>query len=279
LNEALVSGHIKVEIIDKERKIEELSDRMRAHFNLLQATVIGSPSANLDYLKKSLGRAACKTLYESVRPGDIIGMGPGGTMLELVESLDPERPFPGITLVPLMGGWGYGGVAYEVNKLLGNAAGTMHCDFHLMPCPALVSTQELRETLFREPLIADIVKLWDSVDAAIFSIGGEVESGNYPQLRGNEALVSVAKKEGAVGDILGRFIAPDGGALDIEVNRRIISIPSESLKRVPLRIGIGGGSSKIRAVHAALRGELINVLISDEGTCETILAMEDEQHD
>jgi deoxyribonucleoside regulator len=63
------------------------------------------------------------------------------------------------------------------------------------------------------------------------------------------------------------------------VNRKIVSIPSDAFARIPLRIGIGGGSSKIRAVLGALRGGIVNVLVSDEDTCETILTMEDEGHE
>lgn len=277
LNDALAAGNIKVEIVDKERTVAALSNRIKKRFGLREAVIIPSPSSsNFNYLKKMLGRAACATVVSHVRPGNLVGMGPGETMLELVESLDPEKRLPGLTLLPLMGGWGYGGVAYEVNKLLGNAANALHCEFNLMPCPALVSSEEMRDMLLREPLIEEITRRWDKVDIAVFSLGGEVEAGNYPQLRGNEPLVLVAKEAGAVGDVLGRFIGPDGKDLDLEVNRRIVSIPAGTLMKIPLRIGMGGGSSKIRAIRAALKGGLINILVSDESTCETILKLEEQ---
>jgi len=279
LNDALDAGNIKVEIVDKERSISALSGRMKKAFGLRYAEIIPYPSSsNPDYLKKMLGKAASGMLLDLAKPGNIVGMGPGGTMLELVESLDPEKRRPGLALLPLMGGWGYGGVAYEVNKLLGNAAGVLHCDFNLMPCPALVSSEELCRILKKEPLIEAIVKRWAKVDIAVFSVGGEVRDGNYPQLRGAEQLVAVAKKAGAVGDVLGRFIGPEGEELDIEVNRRMVSIPFEALRKIPLRIGMGGGSAKIWAIRAALRSGLVNALVSDESTCETILAMEEERH-
>jgi len=276
LSDALIAGNIRVEIVDKERSIATLSEKMKKSFRLRGAAIIPSPaSPNQGYLKKMLGKTAGTLLLDVVRPGNLLGIGPGETMLELVESLDPGKILPGITLLPLMGGWGYGGVAYEVNKLLGNAANALHCDFNLMPCPALVSSEDVRRILLKEPLIVEIVNKWGKVDTAVFSIGGEVDDAHYPQLRGNEVLISVAKEAGAVGDVLGRFIGASGEELDLEVNRRILAIPTESLKKIPLRIGIGGGSSKIRSIRAALKSGLINFLVSDEGTCETILKMED----
>jgi deoxyribonucleoside regulator len=278
LNDALAAGNIKVEIVDKERATAVVAGKMKKKFGLRAAVVVPSPASTNDgYLKKILGKAACSTFLDLIGPGNLIGVGPGETIMELVESMDPGRLFPGITLLPLMGGWGYGGVAYEVNKLLGTAASALHCDFNLMPCPALVSSEKVRQIFFAEPLIIETVKRWDKVDVAVFSIGGEVEAGNYPQLRGNQSLVTMAKEAGAVGDVLGRFIGTDGRDLDLDVNRRIVSISGESFMKVPLRIGIGGGSAKIRAIRAALGGGLIHVLVSDESTCETILKMEDEE--
>jgi deoxyribonucleoside regulator len=277
LDQALNNGFIKVEVVSQKRRIKDLARKMCARFGLVQAIVIRSlPTANLDSLKKILGKTACETLFENVKPGNVVGIGPGGTMLELVESLNPERRLPGLTLIPLMGGWGYGGVAYEVNKLLSSAASALHCDFHLMPCPALVSSEDLRLSLLREPLIEEIVTLWENVDVAVFSIGGEVENGNYPQLRSNEALVSQSRQHGAVGDVLGRFIGAKGEVLDVDANKRIIAIPTDLFKKIPLRIGIGGGNAKIRAARAALQGGFINIFVSDESTCETILAMEED---
>lgn len=280
LAEALEGGHIQVEVVDKSKRLAGIENEMKAKFGLKEAKVLSLPSSfDLASLKKMLGKAASDTLYQFARPRDSIGLGPGGTMLELVESLNPERSLPGVTLVPLMGGWGFGGVAYEGNKILSSAAGTLHCDFHLMPCPALVSSEIVHKILINEPLILEIINLWNDMDIAIFSIGGEVESGNYPQLRGNESSIAEANRRGAVGDILGRFIGEGGEELDVEVNRRIVSIPFSRLGGIPLKIGLGGGSQKIRAVRAALKGHIVDVLISDEDTCKAILEMEEEDNE
>jgi len=277
---ALEEGYIHVRIADAAEHIGALEAEIAARFSLKSAQILRLPASyDAVYLKKLLGKMAGEALYEYAKPGESIGMGPGVTMLELVESLNPERGLPGITLVPLMGGWGFGGVAYEGNKILSAAATTLHCDFRMMPCPALVSSQAVYEVLMKEPLIQEIVGLWKSISIAVFSIGGEVGGGNYPQLRGNDDALAIAQDRGAVGDILGRFIGPQGEELDLEVNKRIFSLPFSLLARIPVRIGIGGGGLKIRAMRAALKARLINVLISDETTCEAILKLEEEENE
>ncbi|HWR12675.1 MAG TPA: sugar-binding domain-containing protein [Rectinemataceae bacterium] len=276
LSEALLSGLIKVEIVDVDQKASGLGIRLKEKFGVKDSVIVNPPaSPNPEFLKKLLGKAAYEFVMNTVNPGTMVGLGPGSTMYEFVEAIDPMKQVPGITLVPLMGGWGYGGLAYEVNRLVSTAAAALHCQYHLMPCPALVSSEELHTMLMREPLIEEILRMWDSLDIAAFSLGGEVETGNYPQLRKNEVALPKAKAHGAVGDILGRFIDDAGRILDIEVNKRMVSIPLEKLAAIPLRIGIGGGNAKIRVLHAALKAGLINVLVSDATTCETILEMED----
>lgn len=276
LNEALLSGLIKVTIVDVDQKTSDLDQRLKEKFGIKDAIIINPPaSSNPEFLKKLLGKAACEFVVEAATPGTLVGLGPGSTMFEFVEAIDPKKQVPGITLVPLMGGWGFGGLAYEVNRLVSTAAASLHCEFHLMPCPALVSSEELRAALLREPLIEEILRLWDSIDIAVFSLGGEVETGNYPQLRKNEIVLPGAKKSGAVGDLLGRFMDRSGTFLDIDVNKRMVSIPPQKLAAIPLRVGVGGGNAKIRILHAALKAGLINVLVSDATTCEAILDMED----
>ncbi len=280
LSEALNSGLIEVKIVDVEHKTADLTRAMKDTYGLRDAIIVATPeSSNAEYLKKLLGKAACDYLMEEVLPGAAIGIGPGSTMYEFVEAIDPRQFRSGITLIPLMGGWSMGGLAYEVNRLLSAAASKLHCDFSLMPCPALLSSEELKNMLMREPLIEEILHKWDSLDMAVFSLGGEVEASSYPQLRKSEVLLTDVKKEGAVGDILGRFIDRSGRVLDNNINKRMMSIPVERLANIPMRIGIAGGASKIRVLQAALKSGIVNVIVSDAITCETILAMEERDHE
>jgi deoxyribonucleoside regulator len=280
LNEALNSGLIEVKIVDVEHETADLIKTMENKYGLHKAIIINTPETpNIEYLKKLLGKAAYDYLIEEMHPGSMIGIGPGSTIYEFVEAIDPQQYKSGITLMPLMGGWSIGGLVYEVNRLLSTAASKLHCDFYLMPCPALISSEELKNILMREPLIEEICHRWDSLDMAIFSLGGEVEASNYPQLRKSEVLLSKIKEEGAVGDILGRFIDNSGNILDIDVNKRMMSIPVPRFFDIPMRIGIAGGASKIRVLRAALKAKLVNVIVSDAITCKAILEMEERDHE
>ncbi|MFE7046734.1 sugar-binding domain-containing protein, partial [Streptomyces atratus] len=80
------------------------------------------------------------------------------------------------------------------------------------------------------------------------------------------------RERGAVGDISGRFFDADGAAVPGEVDERLIGLSLEQLRAVPVRIGVARGADKRRALAVALRHGLINVLVTDVSTAETLLA-------
>ena len=272
INEALQSGIVRVEVRDFEAQVNEVTREMKARFGLREILAIKTPCpAEQGHLKKMLAKNAVDLLFRLTGHGDVVGIGPGETVYEMIESINPERQFPAVKILPLMGGWGIGGVEYEVNKLVSSMATKLGCDFNLIMAPALVDSPEVKGILFRQPQINHVVSMWDTVNVAVFSLGPEIRSGSYPQLSHEPERLAEARAAQAVGDVLGRFIDEMGTEADLEINRRLISIPFHILKQIPVRIGIGGGSPKIRAVKAALTGGLINSLVTDYETCLCIV--------
>ena len=74
------------------------------------------------------------------------------------------------------------------------------------------------------------------------------------------------REKDAVGDILLRFFDVDGNPVESSLNDRVVSMELEQLKNIDRAIGIAGGSQKFSAIRGALRGGLINILITDSCT-------------
>jgi DNA-binding transcriptional regulator LsrR (DeoR family) len=79
--------------------------------------------------------------------------------------------------------------------------------------------------------------------------------------------------EGAVGDVCGIHFDADGNILDIPINRRVVGIPVDDLKRIPIVIGVATGRSKVKPILGALRAGIINTLFTDELTAQTVADM------
>ena len=76
--------------------------------------------------------------------------------------------------------------------------------------------------------------------------------------------------EGAIGDILGRFFDKDGNIINNEINERIISVDT-TLCPKGATIGVAGGMKKLNCIFAALKGHLVDVLVTDVMVAESLL--------
>src|SRR6202023_2669556 len=77
-------------------------------------------------------------------------------------------------------------------------------------------------------------------------------------------------RQGAVGEVSAGAFDPEGHIIEGDTNRRLTSIPPQVPARA-LTIGAAVGPAKVSAIRAALKGRLINGLITDEATANAIL--------
>ena len=108
---------------------------------------------------------------------------------------------------------------------------------------------------------------------ALVGIGGLAPS---PLLQASGNAVDPASQEklraaGAVGDVCVRFFDSAGNLVPSDLDDRVVGIDPDTLRKIPRRIGIAGGESKHKAIHAAISGGWVNVLITDTGTAGALL--------
>ena len=75
---------------------------------------------------------------------------------------------------------------------------------------------------------------------------------------------------GAVGELTGWAFDAEGRIIKGGTNARLTSIPPQ-IPAAALTIGAAVGPAKVSAIRAALKGRLINGLITDEATANAIL--------
>jgi DNA-binding transcriptional regulator LsrR (DeoR family) len=95
-------------------------------------------------------------------------------------------------------------------------------------------------------------------------------SGNAADLADQDTLHAA----GAVGDVCLRFFDTAGNLVPSALDDRVVGIDANTLRKIPRRIGIAGGQSKHGALHAAVTGGWVNVLITDTATAAALLQFE-----
>ena len=74
-----------------------------------------------------------------------------------------------------------------------------------------------------------------------------------------------------VGDLALRFIDRQGQECDTDLKERIIAIDLETFRNIPTKVTVASGKVKTEIVHAAIKGNLTNVLIVDYALGESLL--------
>jgi DNA-binding transcriptional regulator LsrR (DeoR family) len=86
-----------------------------------------------------------------------------------------------------------------------------------------------------------------------------------------ETDLAELKALGAVGDIALRFFDADGRPIEHPINDRIIGLDLNQIKAIPHVVGVAGGQGKYEVVRGAVRGHLVDVLITDELTATRLI--------
>ena len=142
-----------------------------------------------------------------------------------------------------------------------------------VPAPGLVGNKAMRESLLGDPAMESVAAEWSRLTMAMVGIGSLPPS---PLLRASGNAVDPANQDkllaaGAVGDVCQRYFDAAGVLVRSDLDDRVVGIDPDALRRIPRRIGIAGGESKHAAIHAALIGGWVNVLLTDTGTAESLL--------
>jgi DNA-binding transcriptional regulator LsrR (DeoR family) len=82
--------------------------------------------------------------------------------------------------------------------------------------------------------------------------------------------VALLMEKGAVAEVLGHFMDPDGNRISSDLNARLTSVGPKPHDDQPV-IALAGGSGKHVAIRAALNGRWINGLVTDEVCAQALL--------
>jgi DNA-binding transcriptional regulator LsrR (DeoR family) len=137
--------------------------------------------------------------------------------------------------------------------------------------PGLVDDPATKRSLVAHAGVRRIADLWQRLEVAAFGIGGPTWSAAAL----GPDLAAELDRSGAVGEVLVSPFDLDGQFVCKALRDRTIAFDARDLGRVPVRIGVAGGPSKVRPILGALRGGMLTVLVTDQPTAEAVLALAD----
>jgi DNA-binding transcriptional regulator LsrR (DeoR family) len=224
---------------------------------------------------QDLAPAGAECLLRRLSEDAVVGMTWGMTVSAVVDAL-PSEARSDVTIVQINGGLGPVDVLEHSTELARRMAQKLGADLRLLPAPGIVSNRAAAEALRSDRQISKTLALAAHADVALVGLG--VPRSDSVLLRDgtiitSQDLVRLRAAE-AIGDVALRFITSSGQPLEVEMNERIIGLTLPQLRTIPTVIAVAGGVSKHEIVLAALRGELLDVLVTDETTAEYVAGVE-----
>ena len=251
----------------------ELEEALQTAFGLQEAIVVDSIDDE-EQIIADLGAAAAFYVETTLKAADVVGISSwSAALLAMVEAMHPSPRSRGARVVQILGGVGNPGAEAHATQLTQRLANLIGGTATLLPAPGVVGSPKARSVLLRDPYVQEATALLKSVTLALVGIGA-IEPSKLLAASGNvfspQELKNLSER-GAVGDICLRFFDASGKPVVTPLNRRIISIELEQLRRVTRVVGVAGGRRKTVAIRGALQGRLINVLITDAHTAARLV--------
>jgi deoxyribonucleoside regulator len=267
LKRALGSGIVQINIIDPTTNISNLEEKLEKKFNLKRAIVVDNLGLSEIELKSKLGQAAVKYLLEVIKDGDIIGISWGTTINEVINYL-PSKINKSVEVVQITGGSHQLSVNLNCHDITRRFALKFGVEPHLLYAPAIVDSKEVHDLLINETSIKETSKYFNKLTIAIVGIGAM-----YPKIISTLIKTGHIGKDDLVGDVYSHFFNKNGRICDSNLTGRLTGMPVGDLLKVPYSVGIAGGKLKAEAILGAIRGNYINIVITDSNAAEKILKL------
>jgi lsr operon transcriptional repressor len=269
------SGVIGFTIHSKYSGCIELESRLRSQFSLDEAIVIPPLDSvgeeSVPSVNERLAQASASYLMRVLAKGSLLAIGWGDTVTRTLGRLGYVLGSVGASVVSLTGGVGtYIQVVGGLSAALGRSK-----RLFMIPAPLVVSSTATARALLAEPDVQDILTMARTANYALVGIGAVDEEASFVQ----GGYVSKAemlwyRRQGAVGDVLGRFFDERGEILDLEIHGRIVGMEATELRDLRRVIGVASGPKKVEPIRAALAGGYLDIVITDMVTAQAVLAQE-----
>jgi len=273
LKEATERGIVRTVVLAPDGIYPELEEQIRERYSL-RTVVVANTGPDESSLLTSLGSAAAIYLEATLARSARVGISSySSSIMAAIDAMLPLKKRRAEQVVQIMGGIGRPDVQIMATNAADRLARLTGATPRFLPTPGLVGSRATRDALFEDPIVQEVAQEWRHLTDVIVGVGSVVPS-TLLQSSGNsvsEADMEQLRALGAVGDVAMRFFDKDGTLIESELNARVIGIGADELRGIPRRIGIAGGARKIDAIHGALAGGWIDVLVTDFGTATRLL--------
>lgn len=248
----------------------ELGARLTERHGLEHCQIVPTDPAS-DSSVLGIAEAAASFLEQKLRGAEpiVVGLGTGRSLRAAVEQV-PRLNCQHHRLVSLVGHISMEGSA-SFFDVLARLSDLVQAPHYPMPLPVVVPSRSERDQLIRLEPVRRLRELAATANVTLVGIGRmDDDAPLYVDGFISAAELSEMRRLGAVGEVTGWAFDATGRMVEGGTNERLTSVP-RIIPAANIVVGVAMGISKALPIHAALRGKIINGLVTDEATARMLL--------
>lgn len=269
LEDARSSGLVRIEIGHPGVVDVELSDLLMEALGLAHCVVTDTPDDHPATLREHLGRAAADLLAELVTPSDVLGLSWARSVSAMASSLERLATVPVVQLTGALARPGVDDSSIELVREVARVAGG---PAHFFYAPMAVADAATARALRRQPEVARAFSLIGSVTIALAGVGAWAPEQSTLYDATGEAERAELLARGVCAEISGVLVDAAGEPVRSALTDRMIGITAEQMRGIREVIAIVYGTAKVEAVLAAVRGGMVNSLVTHSTLAQALIA-------
>lgn len=277
LQAARDQGIVRFHIVRPLHRQRALERSLIEQFALRDVIVLAADAeAGADTLPQ-VGQLAAGWLTDHVKDGMCLTLSWGRTLNAMAQAIEVDQAYD-VDVVQL-GGDLQLDPQFSGHELVREFAARLGGRYSYLHAPAILGSPAMVSELRSLQAIAAELDKARAADLAFVGIGAYGQ-GFAAQLlesahltRAERAAFDAAPP---AGDILARFYDERGMQLETPLRDRVLALELDELREIPTIVGIAAGQDKGRGIWGALRGGLVDVLITDQAGAASALHLERE---
>jgi deoxyribonucleoside regulator len=250
--------------------IPSLGQQIKQHLGLKEAYVLPDFRGKYPELMERVGQLAARVLEEHLEEGMTLGVSLGMAVACTARAFTMTHSIH-CTVVRL-----HGASDTEIEENINLAqifSDQLGHEFKIIPSPLYLQSRSSCELILRERIVRDVIRIAEESEIALVGMGSletSVSTLVRNHLQTEEELIAL-REAGAAGEVCGKYYDAQGAVMDTEFNHRTVSIDIKKLRHMKFVLGVAAGAGKVDPILGAVRGGLINILVTDAGTARQLL--------
>lgn len=241
---------------------------LKEKYSLIECNVVPAFADEVTLDSVAFGCYQLMSKYLLTETPKVVGIGSGSTLKKTIKRIDFNNAHARcVALISAMDAEGQCNYYDDVPLLL---ASKIRANYYQWPAPRYALTVDEHHMWCTSRLYCSVQHVAEQADVIFVGIGGLTrQSPIFKDGFITPEQLEALTQQGAVGEILGRFIDAEGEIVKCDINRLITS---HDIRRSSCaRIVAACGEDKRQAILAALKGKWINGLVTDDHTARWLL--------